>query len=511
MIRLTTMSKKITIGLLLGSIGLLFLSCTPKADPMAVSENDVVTVQQGDLIIDITASGNLSLSVKEDLTFEMSGTVEEILVEEGDSVKEGQVLAKLDTSEWEKELIKLERAMLQAQSALEIAEDNMKDTEYTLELALLNAKINLRSAWQTLYNTEESYGNYLNIEISELKVDRAKMERKQAEQDLDELAEELAEQEQKVRLAELALEYAQKDYDEALNTTPEIIAPFDGFVTRVDVEGGDEVLKGKVAVTIADPTKFEAELLVSEMDILQVKLGGKAWIQVDAMGGMSLPAEVTHIAPTATIQQGVVNYKVKVEIESLQPITREQQKQLAPTEEQVQEAIDKMLRGELPDRLKQQIEDGTMTQEQADEMINRLRQGIESGLVTREQVEETWKQRLQAQGGSQRPAMATVPQDFQLRQGLTVTVSILVEERSNVLLVPNRAITRQGQESYVQVLEDGITEQRLIKTGISNWQYTEITSGLSEGDEIVIPSGTTTSSTTSQSRGAMPFLPGGPH
>ena len=91
MSRLTTMSRKITLGLLLCSVGLLFLSCTPKADPMAVSENDVVTVQRGDLIIDITASGNLSLSVKEDLTFEMSGTVEEILVEEGDEVKKGDV------------------------------------------------------------------------------------------------------------------------------------------------------------------------------------------------------------------------------------------------------------------------------------------------------------------------------------------------------------------------------------------------------------------------------------
>ncbi|GAI95589.1 unnamed protein product, partial [marine sediment metagenome] len=54
-------------------------------------------------------------------------------------------------------------------------------------------------------------------------------------------------------------------------------------------------------------------------DILQVELGGEAWVQVDAMQGLSLPAEVTHISPTATIQSGVVNYKVKVEVESLKP------------------------------------------------------------------------------------------------------------------------------------------------------------------------------------------------
>ena len=92
--------------------------------------------------------------------------------------------------------------------------------------------------------------------------------------------------------------------------SPEIKAPFDGFITAVNVKGGDEVLNGTVAVTVADPNKFEADILVSEKDISQVKLGGEATVQVDTMPGVTLPAKVTHIAPTATIQSGVVNYKV---------------------------------------------------------------------------------------------------------------------------------------------------------------------------------------------------------
>lgn len=116
------------------------------------------------------------------------------------------------------------------------------------------------------------------------------------------------------------------------------------------------------------------------------------------------------------------------------------------------------------------------------------------------------KQRLQQQGGQgQMPIM--IPQDFQLREGLTVTVSILVEERKDVLLVPNRAITREGQETYVQVLKDEVTQERLIKTGISNWQYTEVTAGLSEGEEVVVPQGTTTTTSTTPPGGPLPFLP----
>ncbi|MBA7674426.1 hypothetical protein ES703_82640 [subsurface metagenome] len=143
--------------------------------------------------------------------------------------------------------------------------------------------------------------------------------------------------------AQKDVEDAQDDLDEALTTSLEITAPFDGFITRVNVEGGDEVMKGTVAVQIADPNKFEADVLVSEMDILQIKLGGEATVEVDAMAGMSLPAEVTHIAPTATIQAGVVNYEVKVEIKSLEAVHQEQR----------QQAMQSIAAGELPPRLQQ--------------------------------------------------------------------------------------------------------------------------------------------------------------
>ena len=100
------------------------------------------------------------------------------------------------------------------------------------------------------------------------------------------------------------------------------------------------------------------------------------------------------------------------------------------------------------------------------------------------------------------------PEDLQLREGLSVTVSIIVVQRTGVLLVPNTAITTQRGQAYVQVLTpSGAIEERAIKTGISNWQYTEVTEGLSEGERVVVPQGTTTTSpTTSQPRVPMPFF-----
>ncbi len=234
---------------------------------------------------------------------------------------------------------------------------------------------------------------------------------------------------------------------------------------------------------LADPNKFEADILVSEMDILQVKLEGEAWVQVDAMPGMSLPAKVTHISPTATIQQGVVNYRVRVEIESLEAVQQERQ-------EVRQEAMQKITQGELPER---------------------IRQAIEEGRITQEQVEEMMKQRQPGQGGQQGLMPTMLLEDFQLREGLTVTVSILVQESKDVLLVPNSAITSRGGQAYVQVVSpDGTTEERPVTTGLSDWQYTEVIDGLSEGEKVVVTGTvtTTTTPTTPQSGGRMPFFPG---
>jgi len=442
---------KIVLALILGGIGIVSLGCLGESDSESAPETRLATVQRGDLTVDISAAGNLALSRKEELAFEMAGTVEDILVEEGESVEEGQVLASLDTSEWEDELRALELQVIAKQRDL------------------LQAKINLESAEYALDKAEEETTTSIvgDVIVTESADDW--------EIDIKELQVELAEA--RVEDAARELEEAREELEEALEKSPKIIAPFDGFITKVNVEGGDEVLKGTVAVELADPSRFEADILVSEMDILQVNLGGEAWVEVDAMQGLSLPAEVTHISPTATIQSGVVNYEVKVELQSLETVMQERQ-----------EAMLDITSGELPERLRQAIEEGQITQEQAEEMM---------------------KQRQQEQEGQQGQMPTMILEGFQLREGLTVTVSILVDERSDVLLIPNAAITTRGNETYVQVMSpDGVTEERLITIGISNWQYTEVTDGLSEGEQVVVLQGTTTPSAPRAPRGPMPFIAG---
>jgi len=448
---------KITlITLVLCSISVLSLSCASDSDS-AVSQNQVITVQRGDLTIDIAAAGNLALSFKEDLAFEMSGTVEEVLVEEGDSVKEGQVLARLDTSEWDKELTTLELNLLQAEINLENAEIALekaeepysKDEIKSARAAVNSAEASLEYAeWQM--DEAEDPGD---VKRYKSEVIRAEESLRSAEAKLEAMLDdpdprEINIKELQVKLAEMGLEDAEEALEEALGASPEITAPFDGFITSVNVSGGDEVKKGTVAVTLADPNKFEADILVNEMDFLQVKLGGEARVQVDAVPGLSLSAKVSHISPTAVIQSGVVNYKVKVEVQSLEEAMQEQQ------------------------------------------------EAMQKAMQERQQTEQAGQPE-----GQQRQMPTMVPEDFQLREGMTITLSIIVEESSDVLLVPIQAIISQGREPLVQVLKDGVIEERSITVGISNWQYTEVTSGLSEGEQVVILQGTTTPTTSQQGQG----------
>jgi multidrug efflux pump subunit AcrA (membrane-fusion protein) len=352
----------------------------------------------------------------EDLAFEMAGTVEEVMVEAGDSVEEGQALARLDTSEWEDELAQLELNLLQA-------EINLENAELALEQA--EEETSTSSTGDITSNTTDPK----EIEILELRV----------------------------KLAESNYEDAKEALEEALKASPEVTAPFEGFITQVHVEGGDEVKKGTIAVTLADPDKFEADILVSELDIADVELGDTAWIEVDALG-VTLSAEVVHISPTATIQSGVVNYAVTVEVQSMETMAQ------GPPEG--------MTEGFTPP------EDFTPPEGMPEgEMPEFPEGGMPEGMTE-----------------GQMPVVTA--EDVQLREGMTITVSLIVAEATDVLLVPNGAITTAGGQTYVQVLlDDGTIEQRVITTGISDWQYTEVTDGLSEGEQVLVLEGTTTSTT----------------
>jgi len=386
--------------------GLVFslTGCTSGQEE-AAPQVETAAVTRGDITVDITAGGNLSYALEEDLAFEAAGWVEDILVEEGAAITEGQLLAWLDTSDLEMDIVQAEASLLQTEASQKSALANLEQAEEDLK--------NLKR--QNIHGYRRDIAE-LNLEATELQLSAAELNLGAAQ---DSLAE------------------AQEELEGAT-----IVAPFDGFVTHVNVEGGDEVYKGTVAVQVADPDKFKSDLLVSESDIFKVALGREAVVAVDSQPLLSIPAEITYISPTATIASGVVNYEVEVELRSLEALKREMLREMQQT-------------------------------------------------AAMEEHSE---------------AMTAMLDSLQLKEGLNVTVSIIVDEATDVILVPNQAITYQGMNASVQVMTDGAAEERSIQIGINDWQYTEVISGLSEGEEVVVPEAATKSTASEQPRGIM----GGP-
>jgi macrolide-specific efflux system membrane fusion protein len=87
---------------------------------------------------------------------------------------------------------------------------------------------------------------------------------------------------------------------------------------------------------------------------------------------------------------------------------------------------------------------------------------------------------------------------------MAANASVILETKSDVLLVPSTAIQTQAGQSFVRVLKDGRVQQVTVEVGISSDTQTEIISGLSEGDEII----TGTASTTSTQQGGTSIFGG---
>ena len=108
------------------------------------------------------------------------------------------------------------------------------------------------------------------------------------------------------------------------------------------------------------------------------------------------------------------------------------------------------------------------------------------------------------------------PSGSALKSGMSASADITVKSVTHVLVVPNKAIGGTTTNPTVDVLVDGVLQKIEVTTGLSDDSYTQITSGLSEGDQVAIVSTvkasttrTTTTKTTTTATTAVPVMTGG--
>ncbi len=237
----------------------------------------------GNLVVTISASGTLQPTRSVDVGSELSGTLDAVLVNENDTVKQGQVVARLDTS-------KLQDTAAKSRAAVAAAQANVAQMEATVA----ESRANLNR----LRHVAELSGGKVPSK-TELEAAEASHQRAVANVDSAKAA---------VVQAKATLKSDETNIAKAV-----IRAPINGVVLTRKVEPGQTVVANMttpVLFTMAeDLTKMELQVKVDEADVGHVEVGQPASFTVSAWSGRSFPATLQRVGIGSTTTDNVVTYK----------------------------------------------------------------------------------------------------------------------------------------------------------------------------------------------------------
>lgn len=328
------------------------------------------TVAKMTLTSSVSGTGNIALPDTGSVNPSIAGTIKDLTVKLGDTVKKGQVLFTLYNPQ-------LDVSVATAQNAYDKA-----------VLAVDQANTSLVSAKTSLASTYSSTAGVVSAKQAVASVTSATLAVKDAE---------IA-----VQSAQIALQQA-KDNAAARTVT----ATMDGVITTLSLENGDTLSGGSAGnsapVVITDPNVYQAAVTIAETDISSVAVGQKVTLTFDALTDLTLTGKVTRVDTVGTNSSGVVSYSAVITPDVMNPA---------------------------------------------------------------------------------------------VKSGMTVTASILTKTAQDVLAVPTSAVKSSSNGKYVQILENGVPTDVTVETGLSSDSYVEITSGLTEGQQIITATSTSKGGTT---------------
>ncbi len=276
---------------------------------------ETAVVDRGDLVVSVAVSGNLEMPRKTDLSFGATGVVAEVLVDEGDNVVKGQVLARLDARA-------LELAVEAAQIEREMAEINLMQTIYPHYTKTWGT--DMPGVWLAL---DEAQDNLIEAQelLNEGKIEEAHVLLAMVEENIIQAEEKSLAAQWKlpwsVRLLELQVDVAKAALDVAKLNLAEatIVAPFDAVVADIAITEGKELSAmsyAEPAITLIDPSDIKMSGVIDEIDIGYVRIGQEAIVILDALPDKEVKGRVTFVSPASTIKTGVVSYKTTITLEN---------------------------------------------------------------------------------------------------------------------------------------------------------------------------------------------------
>jgi membrane fusion protein, multidrug efflux system len=209
-------------------------------------------------------SGQTKASIESKISFRVPGIIDELPVKVGDEVDVGDMIAKLDPTDYTLKVGEADAALLQA-----IARERQAVADYKRMRELYESK---------------------SASKAELDAARAQAESTTASADANE---------KKLQLAKSQLEYAT------------LKAPIDGSIATVDVEVNENVATGQIIVTLNSRAQLEVYVAIPELLITQVSKGATVAVNFDALPGEIYEAIVTEVGVASGV---ATTYPVTVQL-----------------------------------------------------------------------------------------------------------------------------------------------------------------------------------------------------
>ena len=261
-----------------------------RAETQAAPQYQTEPLSQGNLRVTVSATGKLEPINQVDVSSELSGTIETVLVDDNDRVRKGQVLARLDVT-------KLQNQIAKSKAALVSAEAKVLQTVATVK----EARANLGRLRQVAKLSGGKVPAPTELEAAEAKVERASADEVAARATVEE--------------ARATLRTNETDLAKA-----SMRSPIDGVVLARKVEPGQTVaasLQAPVLFTLAENlAQMELQVDVDEADVGQVHEGQSATFTVDAYPNRSYPARIQQVRFGAEKVNNVVTYKTILNVDN---------------------------------------------------------------------------------------------------------------------------------------------------------------------------------------------------
>jgi HlyD family secretion protein len=281
-----------------------------------------VTVQttsavRGTLISQVTASGEIKPRTYTNLAANAQGRIVELLVAEGQYVKKGQVVARVESVQAAADLeaqranvASMEADAASSEVGLRVSDDNMAIQEASIARARAQMELSrvnfnrVAELWEAQVIARQEYDQRkAEYEQQQAALREAELRLKQMVSQRAQTMAQINSSQRRVAQAQ-----AQMKRVEDVLAKFDVIAPLDGIVTNLPVRIGETVVPGvqnsaaSAVMTIADMSLITAEVKVDETDIVTLRLGQATEVTIDAVPDQKFPGHVIEIGNTAILR-----------------------------------------------------------------------------------------------------------------------------------------------------------------------------------------------------------------